>query len=156
MSTTQPQKVSSLTVTNTLSAKEVWAGGIYDKDGKKDLLREIKECMRISKANQLKIQELMEKIGSEDTIGSKGERGETGPQGLQGPPGPPGPSGPQGKQGQPGLKGNKGEQGHPGPPVDVKSIKLTDLDDVDTDDIEDGSVLVYDADTKSFIFGTIE
>lgn len=155
---------SNVKVTNVLSAKEIWADGVYDSDGKKNIMLEIKECvgkMKDMKSMEKKLKELLAKMESGDfnVESVKGEKGDIGPPGRDGKDGVPGPVGPRGKDGVPGVRGPAGKNAESANCEckcgDMK-LKLSDLVDVDTDNIEEGSVLSYDVDTKTFFFGLVE
>ena len=154
MSFAQVMSASSISVKNTLSAKEIYAREIHINDpeknkqinifdyiqGKLNSIKNLESQLRESiKDVQEKLKDIPEEMNKISPIppkiikGEKGDKGDTGPPGNMGKPGPRG------------LRGAKGDS----------YTKLKELLDVNLeDDIEEGSILMF-SDGK-WVAGTLE
>lgn len=139
MSVPLPMKATSLSVKNTLSAKESWIETLYikDKETKKfiDVSKHIQEKLENITDMEIRLKQMVEEFNKaiKDIQGINnlpGQKGEKGPQGERGPPGVPGTVG---KMGPRGLKGPKGDS----------ISKISMCTDVDTKSLKDGDVLVW-------------
>ena len=158
-----PQKLSSLTVKNTLNANESFINSlnVRDNDGKYiDIMHYLHTELTEIRKTELKLNEtlivlntmvkefnilkLAMKEASAKGHGEPGPPGPAGPAGANGPhgsQGPIGPPGPQGSLGKPGIRGLKGETGPAGPQI----TKLGNISDIDAEGIEEGAVLVWNS-----------
>jgi hypothetical protein len=174
----QPGKFSSLSITNHIATKEIWADGLYERSGKginlitemSSLKNKLKEISELEKRINSAIRDLetSSKTVSEPKDGPAGPPGEVGPTGAPGAPGAPGMS-VTGKQGPTGIRGKDGKSvtgpagvceckcgGDAGATSSETASRLDDLLDVDCEDVQDGDVLIYDADSGKFVFGSLE
>lgn len=130
-------KVTSLTVKNTLNAKEIWSSSVNVKIGNQyvDILKFVDSKLAEVKLLEQKMNHTIATINNtlkcieqyKTSTPSGGPQGPVGPQGLQGPPGPPG------KIGKTGLKGPKGDS----------VSKLASIPDIDVSELVDGCALVW-------------